>query len=178
MRLTREQRPWRIILGATTAAVVLATGFTVWTATGSQERGTDGTTITNKARGTVELLRQTELTRRLAEVDANIPVVSALLADDFTLVPPDGSLLTRADYLAALESGALDFFAFDPVSVITVRRYGHAAVLTYRSDIHLSAPGIGELHHQAWHTVLYEKRSGNWQVRWEQTTGVGFRPPA
>jgi hypothetical protein len=175
MRLTSQRRPWRVIFGAAAAVVVVATGITVWSASGSPERGTDSS---DKDQATVELLRQTELTRRQAAVDANIAVESTLLADDFTLVPPDGSVLTRADYLAALGSGALDFFAFDPVSVITVRRYGDAAVLTYRSDIHLSAPGVGELHHQAWHTVLYEKRTGNWQVVREQTTGVGFRPPA
>jgi hypothetical protein len=127
---------------------------------------------------TVELLRQMELERRQAEVEANIDVVSALLADDFTLVPPDGSTLSKGDFLAALSSGAVDFFSFDPVSGITVRRYGEAAMLTYRSDIHLKAPGYGELHHQAWHTVIYEKHAGSWQAHWEQTTGIGFRPPA
>jgi hypothetical protein len=50
-------------------------------------------------------------------------------------------------------------------------------VLTYLSDISLTVRDMGELHHGAWNTVVYEKVAGDWQVRSAQTTGEGFLPP-
>ena len=38
--------------------------------------------------------------------------------------------------------------------------------------------GVGTVQHQAWHTVVYEKTSGIWQVVRAQTTAVGGFPPS
>ena len=105
-------------------------------------------------------------------------VVERLLAEDFVLVPPPGFPLARDEYLAAVAAGDLDYLAFSPVSDIDVRLYGNAAVVTYESLIDIDAAGLGRFTHNAWHTYLYEKRHGQWQVVWEQATAVGGFPPS
>jgi ketosteroid isomerase-like protein len=122
-------------------------------------------------------LRGIERARLRALVDADMPVVAALLADDFQVIPPPGLPLSREDYLAALASGDIDYLEFKAISPIEVHLYGQAAVLTYMSNIDIVAAGLGRFTHDAWHTYLYEKRAGRWQVVWEQATAVGGFPP-
>jgi hypothetical protein len=125
---------------------------------------------------TAELLREIERTRLQALVDADLGVVAPLLAEGFEVVTPDGAPLTREAYLGAV-AGSLDYLAFEPVTTIEVRLYGDAAVLTYRSHLDIVAAGQDRLEHEAWHTYLYERRQGQWQVVWEQATAVGGFPP-
>lgn len=126
-----------------------------------------------------EALRTTELERLRALVDADMAVVERLHADDFQLVPPPGIPLSRAEYLAAVAAGAIDYRTFDPVSELQVRVYGQAAAIRYLSRIDVAVAGLGEFATQAWHTYVYEKREGRWQAVWEQATAVGgFPPPA
>ena len=122
-------------------------------------------------------LRDVERARLRALVDANMPVVEALHADDFRVVPPPGFPLSREDYLAAVASGDIDYLEFKPISPIEVRLYGQAAVLTYMSHIDIVVTDIGHLAHDAWHTYVYEKRAGRWQAVWEQATAIGGFPP-
>ena len=121
-------------------------------------------------------LRALERARLRALVGADMPLVNRLLADDFQLIPPPGFPLSRADYIAAVAAGEIDYIAFEPISEIDVHLYGGAAVLTYQSHIDIDAFGE-RLAHDAWHTYLYEKRGGQWQVVWEQATAVGGFPP-
>ena len=124
-----------------------------------------------------EVLRETELARLRALVDANIAVAGPLHADDFQLVNPAGFLLGRDDYLAAVAAGDIDYLVFEPISEIDVRLYGQAAVVIYQSKIDIVVAGFGRFTHDAWHTYLYEKRAGRWQVVWEQATAIGGFPP-
>jgi len=123
------------------------------------------------------VLRQLELQRLRAQVDADVPAADRLLAADFTQVTPDGTLLTKGDALGLLESGDVDFNAIDVLGDIAVRDYGGAAVLSYRASMDLTVRGAGELTHDAWNTVVYEEHDGHWQASSAQTTGVGFLPP-
>jgi hypothetical protein len=124
-----------------------------------------------------EQLRAVERLRLEALVDVDMSVVEALHADDFQLVPPPGFELSRDDYLGAVAAGAIDYLRFEPISDIAVRLYGRAAVLTYQSTIDIVVAGLGRVTHDAWHTYLYEKRQGQWQVVWEQATAIGGFPP-
>jgi hypothetical protein len=121
-------------------------------------------------------LRAIERARLQALVSADMPNVERLLADDFRLIPPPGFPLSREEYVAALAAGELDYLAFEPISPIDVHLFDDAAVLTYESHIDIVAGG-DRLAHDAWHTYLYEKRRGQWQVVWEQATAVGGFPP-
>jgi ketosteroid isomerase-like protein len=122
-------------------------------------------------------LRDIENARLRALVDADMPVVEALHADDFRVVPPPGFPLSREEYLAAVASGDIDYLEFKPISPIEVHLYGQAAVLTYMSHIDIVVSGIGHVAHDAWHTYIYEKRDGRWQAVWEQATAIGGFPP-
>lgn len=124
-----------------------------------------------------EGLRATELERLRALVDADMAVVERLHADDFQLVPPPGIPLSRDEYLAAVAAGAIDYRVFEPISELQVRLYGQAAAIRYLSRIDVAVAGLGQFATQAWHTYVYERREGRWQVVWEQATAVGGFPP-
>ena len=124
-----------------------------------------------------ERLREAELTRLRALVEADVAVAAPLLADDFRLINPAGFPLTREEYLAAIAAGDIDYLVFEPISEIDVRLYGQAAVVIYQSKIDIVVAGLGRFTHEAWHTYLYEKRAGHWQVVWEQATAIGGFPP-
>ncbi len=167
---TRRFRVTAITIGA------VATVAAVWgiaNAAADQERSSadDHAAVATQ-------LRQLERNQLKAVVDADGDALDLLLADDFVLVPPPGTPLTKDEYVGAVESGALDFEKFDPISPIDVSVYGAAAVLTYQSDIIATGAGVGTVHHQAWHTVVYEKAAGTWQVVRAQTTAVGGFPPS
>jgi hypothetical protein len=126
---------------------------------------------------TVERLREVELGRLEALVQADMDVAERLHADDFELVPPPGHPMSREQYLGMVASGELDYLEFAPLSEIEVRLHGKAASLWYRSRIDVDAAGQGRLAHEAWHLYLYERRDGQWQVVREQATAVGGFPP-
>ncbi len=117
-------------------------------------------------------------TRPEAVVDADGDALDLLLADDFVLVPPPGTPLTKDEYVGAVESGALDFEKFDPISPIDVQRVRsrRGPDLPVRHHRHRrwgryrSSPGIAH--------VVYEKAAGTWQVVRAQTTAVGGFPPS
>ncbi|HEX3729847.1 MAG TPA: nuclear transport factor 2 family protein [Opitutaceae bacterium] len=89
-----------------------------------------------------------------------------LLAEDFTAVLADGSLVSRAEYLrqAALPLPLRDFRE----DGVTVRVYGDAAVL--------SAVAIARLQNGGWarsrYTDVYVRRSGAWRIASIQITRI------
>jgi ketosteroid isomerase-like protein len=140
-------------------------------------QGRDDTSPPALDRVTIQTLRDTEESRLDALVAADMPGLEQLHADDFELVPPTGSPLSREAYLDAVAAGDLDFRAYEAVTPIEVRLYGDTAVLRYKSHLDVRAVGEGRLTHGSWHTCLYENHDGDWQVVWEQTTAVGAFPP-
>ena len=109
-------------------------------------------------------------------VDADVAVASPLIASDFELINPLGNVLTRNDVLGGVSSGALDFISDTVTSQIRVRLHGNTAVLRYRHTIDIAVVPIGHLTHPAWTTALYERRKGDWQIVWEQTSAIGPLP--
>jgi hypothetical protein len=99
-----------------------------------------------------------------------------ILASDFETVTPDGALLARDDYLGFLASGDLVFHAFEPTSALRVRTDGSQAVVTFTSQLDVSA-GKKHYRHRAWHTSVFEKSADRWQLVWSQTTAIGGFPP-
>jgi hypothetical protein len=157
------------VLAAVGAALVAATAVAI----AAPARGAGPPSDSPEA----EQLRAIEQARLDALVDADMAVVEALHADDFQLVPPPGFELSRDDYVGAVAAGAIDYLRFEPISDITVRLYGRAAVLTYQSNIDIVVAGLGRFTHDTWHTYLYERRQGSWQLVWEQATAIGGFPP-
>jgi hypothetical protein len=126
---------------------------------------------------TANLIRGLERERIRALVAGDTARAGVLHAEDFQLVNPIGSTQSRAEYLGGVASGALDYAAWEPDS-IAVRMYGEAAVLHYRSRLVMVARGDTVRPFGHWHTDLYERRSGRWQVVWSQATAIREHAPA
>lgn len=118
----------------------------------------------------LDLIRATERERLRALVEADMEIADQLHADDFQLINPGGVALSKGQYLGAVASGALDYRAWDVDSSIDVRLYNEVALIRYRSKANIVMEGreLGPL--RAWHTDVYERRDGRWQVVWSQAT--------
>ena len=114
-------------------------------------------------------IRAIERERLRALVDGDLETARRLHADDFQLINPAGAALSKAQYLGELASGALDYLLWEP-GMIEVRRYGAAAVIRYQAQAQALAAGRRTELRRFWHTDIYEKRSGRWQVVWSQAT--------
>ncbi|WP_405064809.1 nuclear transport factor 2 family protein [Kribbella sp. NBC_01510] len=67
-------------------------------------------------RATMTSLQEIELQRMKAVVDADLPFLARVYAEDCTLVPPAGDRLARKDFLDAVADGSLDFRSYELVS--------------------------------------------------------------
>jgi ketosteroid isomerase-like protein len=95
----------------------------------------------------------------------NLDAARKLHADDFELIDPLGETLSKEAYI---DSGAaFAYTLWKPISPLRVRAYGDAAVVRYESKLEIH----GSRGHY-WHTDLYEKRDGRWQIVWSQATGA------
>lgn len=119
-----------------------------------------------------ELIRQTEARRLRALVDADIKVARQLHADAFQLVNPAGGVLTKDQYLGAVEAGVVDYLVWEPETPIEVRRTGSAAAIRYGSRIEIIVAGQHHPLAHFWHTDTYEKLGDTWQVVWSQATEI------
>jgi hypothetical protein len=117
-----------------------------------------------------DTIRKVEKQRLKSLVDADIVTARRLHADDFQLISPDGSDFSKQQYLSIIESGKLDYKVWEP-GEITVRLYGNVAVIRYK-DLKWDVFFEGEhlKYTASWHTNLYEKRQGQWQVVWSQAS--------
>jgi len=107
----------------------------------------------------------------LALVERNVELAGPLHAADFQLITPVGMTFSKDQYLGAIAAGMLTYNAWDPLQ-IEVRLYENVAALRYQSSMEVT---FGPRHiprAQYWHTDLYEKRGGTWQVVWSQATEV------
>lgn len=118
-----------------------------------------------------DLIRATERERLRALVEANLVRARQLHADDFQLINPLGGALTKEQYLGGIASGELDYLFWEPDS-IAVRLYGEAAVIRYPSHLEIIVQGRHVPRQRYWHTDLYERRDGQWQVAWSQATEI------
>jgi ketosteroid isomerase-like protein len=126
--------------------------------------GGDDTTASSTESSANEV-RATERARLRALLNDDLDTARKLHADDFELIDPTGESLSKEAYI---DSGtAFAYTSFKPISPIRVRVHGDAAVVRYESEIELS----GSRGHY-WHTDLYEKRDGQWQIVWSQATAA------
>ena len=125
--------------------------------------GSSDTSSSDKA--SAKVVRATERQRLHALLHHDLDTAEKLHAADFELINPLGETVSREAYI---DSG--DAFAYKewkPISPIRVRVHGDSAVIRYESEIEIH----GTRGH-FWHTDLYEKRNGQWQIVWSQTTGA------
>lgn len=130
-----------------------------------------GTACGSPPRSEANLLRATERERLRALVEADVGRARQLHADDFQLINPLGGELSKEQYLEGIGSGQLDYLFWEPDS-IAVRLYGDAAVIRYPSQLEIVVPGSHVPRQRYWHTDIYERREGQWQVVWSQATRI------
>jgi hypothetical protein len=124
------------------------------------------------ARDAADQLRALERERLRALVDADMEVAGRLHADDFQLINPLGGSLSKAEYLGAIASGDIDYLVWEP-ETIAVKVYADAAVIRYRATLQIKVKALPDAPSgRFWHTDLYEKRNGAWQVVWSQATQI------
>lgn len=119
----------------------------------------------------MELLRHTERGRLRSLVAADTEAARALHADDFQLITPLGSMLSREQYLGAIAAGHMRYLSWEP-EAISVRLYGTAAVLRYQAQLEIVFGGHVVPRARYWHTDSYEWRDGRWQAVWSQATAI------
>ena len=126
------------------------------------------------AQDKADQLRSIERARLRALVDADIPTASRLHADDFELINPRGGTLSKEQYMKDIASGDLDYLEWEPEE-IRVRLYGNSAVIRYKAHLRVSVKGSAGRPVTFWHTDLYEKRNGHWQIVWSHATQLQER---
>lgn len=124
------------------------------------------------AQGFADQLRSAERERLRALVEADVEVAGRLHAEDFQLINPLGGSLTKAEYLGAIASGEIDYLLWEP-ETIEVKLYGDAAVIRYQAQLQIKVRAIPDAPSgRFWHTDVYERRNGVWQVVWSQATQI------
>jgi hypothetical protein len=115
-----------------------------------------------------EVLPDIERRRLRALVSADIATAAPLHAEEYQLITPSGSDLTKDRYLGAIASGELRYRVFEPVSEMAVLAGTDLAVLRYRVRISFDdGPGM-----ICWHTDCYRRCDGTWQAVWSQATAI------
>lgn len=123
----------------------------------------------------IDQIRQIERERLASLVAVDLATARRLHADDFQLINPVGVAISKTEYLSQLESGQLDYRAWE-AGEIAVRLYGDAAVIRYqdvRFDVDWEGRAVNR--NPMYHTNLYQRRGGQWQVVWSQASGA-LRP--
>jgi hypothetical protein len=132
--------------------------------------------MTSPARAPVEeSLREVERARLRSLVMPDLEVAERLHADDYELITPGGSALTKREYLDGITAGELDYSVFEPISEIRVRLYDGAAILRYRVRIEILVGGDRDAG-IFWHTDAYELRGDRWQAVWSHATRIRESP--
>ena len=118
-----------------------------------------------------EVIRKTERERLASLVNANMDVARRLHAEDFQVINPLGRSLSKESYLNSVASGGSDYLYWE-ADTISVRLYGAAALIRYRSEAELVVRGQKIPRRAAWNIGLYENRNSRWQMVWFQVTEI------
>ncbi len=114
-------------------------------------------------------IRAIEASRLWALVEPDLELARRLHADDYELITPTGTRLSKELYLGLIESGRLVYRVFEPVAGIEVRGGGDFALLRYQARISLEE-GDHTADFVCWHLDSYELIEGRWQAVWSQAT--------
>jgi hypothetical protein len=119
-------------------------------------------------KSTTSALSDIERRRISALVQANLAIAGPLHAENYQLITPNGSEMTKSEYLNAIETGKLKYHIFEPVSKISMLGETTIVVLRYRARISINdKPSF-----TCWHTDCYQLLNEKWQVVWSQATQI------
>lgn len=96
-----------------------------------------------------------------ALVNADIELLEEIWAEDYSLVTPDGTHVTRADCLAGLCDGEIQFEAFD-ANALEISVNGEDAVVSGRASVKCPR-GLPDLNAACCYVAIYSRRDDGWQ---------------
>jgi Domain of unknown function (DUF4440) len=157
-----KQGPHLLLAGAAILAVAVGTSAY---ATTTAKRTIDAPVVGATTRTDAVPIRAVEHRLLHALLAKNYDTVDKLLANDFELITPTGDVVSKDVYLSGT---AFTYRRFKPITRIRVRVYGKAAIIRYEATIQIR----GGISGRDWHTDLFEKRAGRWQMVWSQATAA------
>ena len=121
-------------------------------------------------------LAATHARRFEAMVGRDLAALGELLADELTYAHSNGKVETKAEFLAALESGALQYLEIASAGESAIRRYGGGTIGVITGPARVRVR-IGEREGEVTlvYTSVYVHRDGRWQLAaWHSSAA----PPA
>ena len=109
-----------------------------------------------------------------AILDSDTAALARIWTEHYTLINPQGALVTRAERLVNIGSGSTDVQVIDNEREITVRLFGDAAIVQNLSTLHgtfSGQPTDTDLRG----TFVWVRRNGRWRLVTNQLTAVSLR---
>jgi len=111
---------------------------------------------------------------RSALLQRDIPVLEKIWADDYVFVNASGEVLTKAQRLSNLKSGATSLDSINQEENITVRVYQNSAVVTSRVTLKGQYSGK-QISGQYRSTLVWVKGPAGWQLVSNQLTALATK---
>jgi ketosteroid isomerase-like protein len=111
---------------------------------------------------------------RSALLQRDIGVLEKIWADDYVFVNASGEVLTKAQRLSNLKSGATSLDSIDEEENITVRVYQNSAVVTSRVTLKGQYSGK-QISGQYRSTLVWVKGPAGWQLVSNQLTALATK---
>jgi ketosteroid isomerase-like protein len=111
---------------------------------------------------------------RSALLQRDIPMLEKIWADDYVFVNASGEVLTKAQRLSNLKSGATSLDSIDEEENITVRVYQNSAVVTSRVTLKGQYSGK-QISGQYRSTLVWVKGPAGWQLVSNQLTALATK---
>jgi len=111
---------------------------------------------------------------RSALLQRDIPMLEKIWADDYVFVNVSGEVLTKAQRLSNLKSGATSLDSINQEENITVRVYQNSAVVTSRVTLKGQYSGK-QISGQYRSTLVWVKGPAGWQLVSNQLTALATR---
>jgi hypothetical protein len=113
-------------------------------------------------------VRAVEQKRYRAMIDGDVETLESVLADELRYVHANGSVDSKYEFIASLDSGNLDYEAID-VDDQHVNVYGQAAVVSGTSRVRLLAGGA-QRRARLIFTAVYVRGDSGWRLVAYQST--------
>jgi ketosteroid isomerase-like protein len=121
-------------------------------------------------RSTPESIQQAEQRLRQAMLCGDVAELDALLADDLRAVGPDGTLIGKAEDLAAHRSGTVRFTAID-IRETVIQEVPDVTIAFVLADLRVRVGGQAVAGRYRY-TRVWSEVSGSWQVVAAHISGV------
>ncbi len=127
--------------------------------------------MTSAGHKKIQEVLQTEYAWVEAHGQLDIVTIDHLMADDYTIIRPDGSVDGKAEAITSYRS-ATRHWDFAEGDEYTVRVYGNTALVTGRWTAKGVVNNGQAFDYQARFMSVYVKRNGQWQIVSEQSTPI------